>query len=455
MSDTQYNFDERYEFSSSAKKKLAILGIAGLLILVLGILFTMNADSSGEHTQNLQETSTPTLLASAEGVDAVLVSEGGEEHHGSPAWLKRIYVSMWQNNVFFTGLAVIGLFFVAIQYASQAGWSAGFIRIPESFGYWIPFAGLIAIVLFFVAGSDIFHWTHTDLYDTSSPNYDPIISGKKAFFFWPASEHPGFPVFWFARLILFFGMWYLFFLKLRGLSLKEDLEGGTAHWTKARTISAWFLIFFGVSSSIAAWDWVMSIDTHWFSTMFGWYVFASWWVSGLALIVLILAILKGKGLLSIVNTDSVHDLGKFVFAFSIFWMYIWFSQFMLIYYANIPEESIYFIERINTQYSSFFYLNLILNFVFPFLLFMTRSSKRRLIFVKIIAVIVLVGHWLDYYLMVTPGTMKYDGGLGFTEIGITMIFASLFLYVILSNLAKVPLIAKNHPLLEESLHHHV
>jgi len=148
-------------------------------------------------------------------------------------------------------------------------------------------------------------------------------------------------------------------------------------------------------------------------------------------------------------------LGKYVFAFSIFWMYIWFSQFMLIYYANFPEEAIYFIERINTQYSTFFYANLILNFVFPFLLLMTRNSKRQLIFVKIVAVIVLLGHWLDYYLMVTPGTMKFDGAIGFTEIGVTMIFISLFLYVILSNLAKAPLIAKNHPLLEESLHHHV
>jgi len=455
MSEKQYNFDERYEFSGNTKKKLVILGIAGILFLVIGIFMTMNAGDGheDEHAQNLQET--PSLLASAEGMETTFVAEGGEEHHGSPIWLKRVYISMWQNNVFFTGLAVIGLFFVAIQYAAQAGWSAGMIRIPESFGYWLPFAAIFAIVLYFVAGADIFHWTHTDLYDTSSPNYDPIIADKRGFFFWPASEHSGFPVFWFARLILFFGSWYWFFIKLRGLSLKEDIEGGTAHWTKARSISAWFLVFFGVSSSIAAWDWVMSIDVHWFSTMFGWYVFASWWVSGLALIVLILAILKGQGLLSIVNMDTIHDLGKYVFAFSIFWMYIWFSQFMLIYYANFPEEAIYFIERINTQYSTFFYANLILNFVFPFLLLMTRNSKRQLIFVKIVAVIVLLGHWLDYYLMVTPGTMKFDGAIGFTEIGVTMIFISLFLYVILSNLAKAPLIAKNHPLLEESLHHHV
>lgn len=444
MADAQYNFDERFEFSSSAKRKTAILGVAGLVLIVLGIVLGMGGGQEGH--------------AMIDGADATLVSvseaaEGGE-HHGSAPWLKRLYVSFWQNNVFFTGLAVIGLFFVAIQYAAQAGWSAGFIRIPEAFGYWLPFAGILAIALFFAAGHDIFHWTHTDLFQKGSETYDEIIAGKQGFFYWP-SEEAGFPIFWFARLVIFFGLWYWFFLKLRGLSLREDIEGGTQHWLKARSTSAWFLVFFAVSSSIAAWDWVMSIDTHWFSTMFGWYVFASWWVSGLALIVFIVATLKGRGLLSVVNTNHVHDLGKFVFAFSIFWTYIWFSQFMLIYYANIPEESIYFVERMTTQYAPLFYANLFLNFVFPFLLFMTRNSKRQLLFVKIVAGIVIAGHWLDFYLMVNPGTMKFDGGIGLIEIGVTMLFASMFLFVVLSNLAKAPLIAKNHPMLEESLHHHI
>ena len=156
-----------------------------------------------------------------------------------------------------------------------------------------------------------------------------------------------------------------------------------------------------------------------------------------------------------VNANHLHDLGKFVFGFSIFWMYLWFSQYLLIYFANIPEESIYFIERISTHYKPVFYLNLILNFVFPFLLFMTRESKRHRIFLKIVAIIVLVGHWFDFYLMITPGTMQYDGGFGFIEIGVTMIFIAMFFYVVLTNLAKVPLIAKNHPLLEESLHHEI
>ena len=313
----------------------------------------------------------------------------------------------------------------------------------------------ITVILFFITGHDVFHWTHVDLFNPESASFDPIINGKKEFFYWPAAENPGFPVFWFARLIIFFLVWYWLFLKMRGWSLKEDEIGGSEPFFKMRSLSAIFLVVFGVTSSIAAWDWVMSIDTHWFSTMFGWYVFASWWVAGLAFITLVVVWLKEKGLMSVVNQNHLHDLGKFVFAFSIFWTYIWFSQFLLIYYANIPEESIYFVERITTQYAPVFYLNIIINFVMPFLFLMTRDSKRHRIFLKLICVILIFGHWLDFYLMITPGTMNYDGGFGFIEIGVGMVFLALFLMVLLTNLAKQPLIAKNHPLLDESLHHHV
>jgi hypothetical protein len=238
--------------------------------------------------------------------------------------------------------------------------------------------------------------------------------------------------------------------------LAEDLEATNAYWYKNRVTATWFLIFFGVSSSIAAWDWVMSIDTHWFSTMFGWYVFASWWVTGLAVITLIVAHLKSAGYLKIVNANHLHDLGKFCFAFSIFWTYIWFGQFLLIYYANIPEETIYFYERMRTSpYSWIFYLNLILNFVLPFLLFMTRDSKRQISMLKVVCPIIIVGHWFDFFNMVTPGVMKLEGGVGFLEIGVALIFAAVYLLVVLNSLSKFPLFGKNDPMLQESLHHHI
>jgi len=358
------------------------------------------------------------------------------------------------NNVFFTGLGIIGLFFVAIQYAAQAGWSVGVKRVGMAMGTWIPVAGILMLGLYFLTHHDIFHWTHSSLYHEGE-GFDSIINKKAPFFFWPLAGGT-FPVFFLGRMVLFFVVWYWFLTMIRKNMRAEDLESSTKFWHKNQVLSTVFLIFFGVSSSVAAWDWVMSIDTHWFSTMFGWYVFASWWVTGLAVITLIVVNLKSAGYLKIVNANHIHDLGKFVFAFSIFWTYIWFSQFLLIYYANIPEETVYFLERMkNSPYSWIFFLNLILNFVLPFLLLMTRDAKRQMSMLKVVCPIIIVGHWFDFFNMVTPGVMKFEGGVGFMEIGMAMIFAAVYLFVVLTSLTKLPLFGKNDPMLEESLHHHI
>lgn len=442
--------EETYIFKPETKKKLIYLLVAGVVFFVLGVILAMNAGDHG-HGEHAAVTSSQ-LVASAD--EAAASEAAGEEHHGSPTWLKRIYTTLWMNNVFFAGIGVIGLFFVAIQYAAQAGWSSGIKRVPLAMGSWIPLAGILMLVLWFVVKGDVFHWTHHDLY-VEGPGYDEIIDGKGGYFFWPL-EKGSFPIFFVARLVIFFGMWYLFFTWIKKSMLAEDIDGGTQHWYKARSLSTWFLLFFAVSSSVSAWDWVMSIDTHWFSTMFGWYVFASWWVTGLALITLIVAFLKEAGYLKIVTSNHLHDLGKFIFAFSIFWTYIWFSQFLLIYYANIPEETIYFVERMSTSpYSWVFFTNLVLNFVLPFLLLMTRDAKRHMSMLKVVCPIVIAGHWFDFYNMVTPGVMQHDGGLGFLEIGTAFIFLAAFLWVTLSSLSKMPLFGKNHPMLQESLHHHI
>ncbi|WP_258105104.1 quinol:cytochrome C oxidoreductase [Marinoscillum sp. MHG1-6] len=424
--------EEKFEFTGKAKKNLFITIGVGIILVIIGII-SLNMGGHGH-----------------EGHEAV--AEGG--HHAFH-WTQRLFANLWINNVFFAGLAVIGVFFFAVQYAAQAGWSAGLKRIPLAFGAWLPIAAVLMLVVFFIAGHDIFHWTHHDLYDTSSEDYDSIIDGKGGYFYWPLHKG-GFPLFFIARMVIFFGVWYVLFLKLKATAISEDVDGGTEKWYQMRKLSAIFLVFFAVSSSMSAWDWVMSIDTHWFSTMFGWYMFASWWVSGLALIALIVVLLKDKGYLSVVNANHLHDLGKFIFAFSIFWTYVWFSQFLLIYYANIPEESIYFVERWkNDHYAPYFFLNLFLNFFLPFLLLMTRDSKRHSRFMKVVTPIVIIGHWFDFYLMITPGTLKGNGGFGALEVGLMLIYAGAFIFVVLNQLSKSALVAKNHPMLEESLHHHI
>ncbi len=419
--------DEKFEFTGSAKKNLFIFIAVGIVLAIIGII---SVSMGGGHH------------------DLAVSEEGHHAFH----WTKRLFANLWINNVYFTGLALIGVFFFAIQYVAQAGWSAGIKRIPLTYGAWLPYAGILMLVVFLVAKHDLFHWTHHELYEEGG---DKIIQGKAPFFFWPLHAG-GIPFFFLARMVVFFAVWYILFLKLKSVALSEDIDGGTEKWYQLRKLSAIFILFFAVSSSISAWDWVMSIDTHWFSTMFGWYMFASWWVSGLALTAFIVVLLKDKGYLSIVNSNHIHDLGKFIFAFSVFWTYIWFSQFLLIYYANIPEETIYFVERWkNAHYAPLFFFNLIVNFFLPFLILMPRDAKRHSRFIKVVAPIILIGHWLDFYMMITPGTLGENGGFGFMELGIMFIYAGCFIFVVLNQLSKVPLVAKNHPMLKESLHHHI
>ena len=403
--------EERFQFSGNIKKWLAITAGIGLLVTVLGIILV----SLGHH-----------------GAD------GGHGEHSSPLWLDRLWTAIWVNNIYFIGIALIGVFFVAFNYASMSGWSSAIKRVPEAFGSWLPFAGILALVVFLVAKHTLFHWTHDDV--------DAIVLGKRAYLNVP---------FFTARLILYFVLWYMMYRMIRKKSLEEDLHGGTEYYQKMRKYSVFFLIIFAITSSTSSWDWAMSVDPHWFSTLFGWYIFAGWFVAGLATIALITVGLKDNGYLSIVNANHLHDLGKYIFAFSIFWMYLWFSQYMLIYYANIPEETLHYYERLNNStYAAMFYLNIILNFFFPFLLLMTRDSKRHAIFLKIVGVVVLIGQWLNLYLLIAPATVGAGGAIGTLELGVTMIFGSAFLFVVFGALAKAPLVAKNHPMLEESLHYH-
>lgn len=440
----EMTFDEQYVFTSKEKRNLLIALVVGVVLLAVGIVMNMGASGHEADAGHASIAATENLVAST-SADAAAAEEGGEHH--TATWLKRVYTNLWINNIYFVGLAIIGVFFFAIQYASSAFWSTAMLRVAMAMGNWLPIAFVLMVGVFFIGGHDIFHWTHGYLMDPNDVRFDPIIAGKEPYLNTP---------FWLARLVVFIGVWYIFFLYMKRNSLAEDLEpAGTTRWKKIRSASAWFLVFFAVSSSMSAWDWVLSIDTHWFSTLFGWYVFSSWWVAGLAFITYMIIFLKERGYLQIINENHLHDLGKFVFGFSIFWTYLWFSQFMLIYYSNIPEESVYYFERLTTHYRPVFYINLFINFFFPFLALMTRDSKRFMGTLKNVVVVVMVGHWIDFYLMITPGVMKYEGGFGFIEIGMTLIFLSAFVWVFKSNLAKHPLIAKNHPTLQESLHHHI
>ena len=432
-STPHYNLDERYEFTPEAKKRVLTWLFIGVVMFAVGLVWLMM--DGGSHDAHGAAHG-----AAAHGHDAQAAHGGAH----APTWKARFFAVIWQNSLFFTGISLIGIFFIAVQYVAWAGWSVTIKRIPEAFGSFLPIPFVVMLITFLVGGHEIFHWTHEDVVA-----HDPILQGKSAFLNSP---------FFMIRMVAFFGLWYLIWRVIRSYSMKEDLEGGLEYYNKSINLSAVFLIVFGVSTSVVAWDWTMSINPHWYSTLFGWYHFASWWVSGLATVTLTVLLLKDKGLLPFVSQNHLHDLGKFMFAFSVFWTYLWVAQFLLIYYANIPEEIIYFKERMHLfdgHYRGLFFLNIIINFLFPFLFLMTRDAKRQTIMLKIAAIGLLIGHWLDFYLMIMPGVTKGTSGFGFLEFGTLTIYASAFIYVISTQLSKAGLLAKNHPMLQESLHHDI
>ena len=462
--NTSVNLDEKFVFSSEIKKKLFMLIGAGVILVIIGIFLAMN---SGHHGAEHADAATSTLTADAHASDAHGAAhaateaahaghgdahaEGHGGHGEKPTWALRLIKDLWQNNIFFAGIAAMGIFFVAFNYVAWAGWSAAVQRIPSAFGNYLWVAAPLTVVLFVAFGHDLFHWTHESLYDPKSADYDELLDGKKAFLNVP---------FFIGRTIVYFALWLFSWSTLRKYQKNEDIAADVKWWHKSTVTSAFFLIFFGVTSSMCAWDWAMSMDPHFFSTMFGWYVFASWFVTALAFVTLIIVVLKENGYLAIVNENHLHDLGKFIFAFSIFWTYVWFEQFLLIYYANIPEEVGYFVQRLKTDaYTPIFFLTLFLNFFFPFLVLMTRGSKRLGIMLKIVCVVVILGHWFDFYMITTPPVLKQEGGLDgiflFMELGLGMIFVGVFLFMVLTALAKLNLIAKHHPMIEESIHHDV
>lgn len=353
--------------------------------------------------------------------------------------------SLLLGNFYFLAIALAGTFFLCIQYVAEVGWSAGLIRVFQAMGAHIPVAGVFMLIIFIFGHHDLYHWTHEDLYVKGGEEYDAILDGKHGYLNTP---------FFIVRMVIYFIIWTSLTMLLRKESLKEDLDGDIKRHKKLIRYSATFLVLFLITSSTSAWDFIMSLDPHWFSTLFGWYTFASLFVSGLATMTLITLYLKKHGYMEHINENHLHDLGKFMFAFSIFWTYLWFAQFMLIWYANLPEEIAYFIMRFK-YYKGLFIANFTINFFVPFLTLMTRDAKRKYTLLTVAAVVILIGHWIDMFLMIMPSTVKGNWHIWIPEIGSTLFFGGIFLFSLFRALAKAPLVPQKHPMLEESYHFHV
>jgi len=383
------------------------------------------------------------------GAGALLTLIGLFTAMGDHHFKTRLLANGLINGFFFFALGLGALFFLALQYATETGWYASVKRIIESIALFLPYGmallGLVLLTLTFMDGAHIYLWMDPEMTDPKSHHYDEIIEGKSPYlnkvFFW-------------IRTLVYFGVYFIFLKGFRSRSLEEDRIGGTELHFKNYRKGATFLVFFAVFSSTSAWDWLMSIDVHWFSTLFGWYTFAGMWCSTMVVLVLITLYLKSLGYLPKVNESHIHDIGKWTFATSFLWSYLWFSQFMLIWYANIGEEVTYYMMRIE-NFKVLYFSMFIINFAFPMLILMSRDAKRNAGILTFVGVIILCGHWLDVYIMVSAGSLGANAKIGALEIGMALFVAGAFIRIVLNNLTKAPLTPVNHPFLDESIHHEI
>ena len=362
----------------------------------------------------------------------------------------RFWASLLQNSVYFLLVVNAAMFFICATVLAWGGWPMSFRRVPEAISSAVPVIGVIcgAILLAIVFGGDhaIYHWT-----DTEHVKHDPILDWKKGFL------NKNFFTVWTVLTIV---LWWFLGKKMRNFSRDTDkgtlgVEEGKKFIWKNTVWAALFLIVFALTvMSTTPWLWLMSIDAHWYSTMYSWYTFASTFVAGMALIALFVIYLKNKGYLEYTNDEHLHDIGKFMFAFSIFWTYLWFSQYMLIWYSNQPEETKYFEPRVEGPYRGIFFLNIIINFLAPLLLLMKRGAKRNYTTVTILAVLIIFGHWLDFFQMVHPGISKEHVPMMLYDLGIALGFVGLIMFVTARTLSKHPMVPKNHPFFKESVIHH-
>ncbi|MEM6963124.1 MAG: hypothetical protein AAF573_00070 [Bacteroidota bacterium] len=378
----------------------------------------------------------------------------------------RFWSNFLHNAVYYLGMSFTAMFAYCAFISAYGGWFSGMKRLWEAYALYMG-VGLLTMLVLIVGvwmhWHHLYHWNDESAVTPGDPHFDEILYGKKAFL----------NKYWYTfATIISVGVWYLLTVKIRSLSIKEDsLEAGdySAH-NSMRYWMAAFLPFGAFTSAVLIWQWMMSIDAHWYSTMYAWNATASFFCGLLSLTILMLIYLKSRGYFPHITENHMHDLGKYLFGFSVFWTYTWFSQYMLIWYSNNGEETIYFVTR-RDQYPILFYGNLVLNFALPFLILIRNSSKRKFGTIGFVAFITFFGHWFDIFYMVKPGALINIAGSqeaafelgavsgyylpGLIELGIFLGFTAMYVYFIFNQLTKASLVPKKDPYIGESITHHV
>lgn len=352
----------------------------------------------------------------------------------------RIWSNLLVAAFYLLTIALGGALFVALTYVAGGSWQVAFRRIPEALAGVLPIAGITMLVVL-IAGISRYGWRHDWHGDTGT--------------FW-FKELWLMPAFWAARSMIYILLWGFLAGRLVTISRQHDNAGNPASAVGCIRVSAVFLAIYAVTFSLASADWMMALEPMWFSTMWGVYNFSGMIQATLAVVVILGLILRRHGgpLCGIFNDEHLHDLGKLLLGFSCFWMYIWFCQYMLIWYSNIPEETSYFIARTHGPWGPIVVGSIVLNWVVPFFVLLPRPAKRNSGVMMKVAVVVLLGRWVDLYIMVFPSTLGVVPVFGLWEIAATLCLLSTTGLLLIRSFAKAEPVPLHDPLLHESLHYH-
>ena len=443
-----YTISNRLKIASIVLMVLGVIGIGIGFVSMPGIVEEAKAivasHEDGHGGGHAAETSHHETTANAHGASEA----HGESHdaahdeHLLHQLQNKPWAALYVAAFFFFMISLGVLAFYAIQRAAQAGWSPLLFRVMEGITAYLVPGG---IIVFVILALSVAHMNHLFVWmDPEVVAHDKLLQGKAGFLN---------GTFFLIRAAIFLAGWIFYREYSRKLSLAQDEATDDSNFKKNFRWSAGFLVFYLVTESMMSWDWIMSVDPHWFSTLFGWYIFASMFVSGITVIAMVTIYLKSKGLLQDVNNSHIHDLAKFMFGISIFWTYLWFSQFMLIWYSDIPEEVTYYVTRIADFKLPFFGM-IAMNFLFPVLLLMNSDFKRVNWFVIMAGIVILAGHYLDIFNAIMPSTVGDQWYIGIPEIGSILFFAGLFIFWVFRALSKAPLQPKRNPFIEESKNFH-
>jgi hypothetical protein len=352
---------------------------------------------------------------------------------------QRTWANILLNNYYFITLSIGALLFYSVQFITNSGWSAVFQRVPQALGaFLIP--GAVLMLLLYFGLPKIYEWAHPGIIET-----DKLIAHKSPFLNVP---------FFMVRIVIYFVLFLSIGFLLRKYAHLEDQTGDIKYYEKSRYFAQVFIFIAAIFFAFASKDWIMTIDSHWYSTMFGFRNMIVSMYYGVAAIVLVILFLRSQGYLTDINDAHFHDLARYLFRFSIVWGYLWFMQFLILWYANIPELTVYYYPRFLGEWKVFFYAELFMNFVIPFVVMMSDDLGKKPRVLLLISVLLMIGLWVNLYLQIMPGSygiIKF----GFVEAGMWLGYAGLFCGIVSIALSRALLIPKNHPYLEESLHHHV